>query len=533
MKIAIAQINSTVGDLDKNTEKIILFIANAKKAGADIVVFPELAITGYPPEDLVLKTQFVTDNLSCLEKIVKKSCDIAVYIGFVDRVKDDLFNAAAFIVEKKIKKIYHKINLPNYSVFDEKRYFKEGETPSLVTYKGVKIGLGICEDVWVNKSPYLKASKSGAKLMLNINASPYHIGKIKERGKILSALARKTKSYIVYVNMIGGQDELVFDGGSMVFGPKGNLFASASQYKEEMVVIDLEKKEKINPWLDHPSEIYGALVLGTKDYVEKNGFSDILIGLSGGIDSALTLVIAVDALGKEHVHPVFMPSQYTTDQSYTDSKILCENLEVEMLEISIKDVFDSYLKKLNPQFKGKPQNIAEENLQARIRGNYLMALSNKFGWLVLTTGNKSEMSTGYCTLYGDMSGGFSVLKDISKTLVYELSNFRNSAWKEKGLIPQSIIDRPPTAELKPDQKDQDTLPPYDILDKIMHSYVEENKCGGEVCKIHGIDKKIVDKIVKMIDFSEYKRRQAPPGPRITPRAFGKDWRLPITNRYFR
>ena len=533
MKLALAQINPTVGDLDGNTRKIIDYINKAEKERADIVVFPELAITGYPPEDLLLKDQFVMDNLSCFTKIKQASDKIAVYIGFVDKKGKDLFNAAAFIVDCEVKKLYHKINLPNYSVFDEKRYFKDGKNYSIGNYKGQGIGLGICEDIWVKDSPYLEASKAGASIMLNINASPYHLGKIKEREKILGKLAKKTKAYIVYLNMVGGQDELVFDGGSMVFGPKGEKVASAIQYKEELLFVDLGQKNKTAPWLDRSSEIYNALILGTSDYVKKNDFSDVLIGLSGGIDSALTLVIACDALGKDKVHPVFMPSQYTANQSYKDARKLCENLGIEMIEISIKDLFNVYLKELAPHFKGMVQNIAEENLQARIRGNYLMALSNKFGWLVLTTGNKSEMSTGYCTLYGDMSGGFSVLKDISKTLVYELSNFRNSAWKEKGLIPQSIIDRPPTAELKPDQKDQDTLPPYDILDKIMHSYVEENKCGWEVCKIHGIDKKIVDKIVKMIDFSEYKRRQTPPGPRITPRAFGKDWRLPITNRYFR
>lgn len=532
MKIALAQINPIVGDIKYNTEKIIDFILTAKLNGADLVVFPELAITGYPPEDLVLKPQFVLDNLSALEEIVKQSYDIAVCIGFINQKHGNIFNAGVFINDSKIKGIYHKMNLPNYGVFDEKRYFKEGDKPLVVSFNGIKIGLSICEDIWVENGPYKEEAKNGAKIILNLNASPYNIGKTKERENILRKRSKALKTTIVYVNMVGGQDELVFDGGSMVFNPSGKKIACANQFKEELLFVALDKeKTKANqvlPQLDSNSEIYEALVLATRDYVVKNRFSEVLIGLSGGIDSALTLLIAVDALGKDKVHAIFMPSQYTSEQSRLDAKKLCKNIDISLIEIPINEVFDSFLDKLTPNFNGKPLDITEENLQARIRGIYLMALSNKFGFLVLTTGNKSEMSTGYCTLYGDMSGGFAVIKDIPKTLVYKLTEWRNKQGEE--IIPQSIIKRPPTAELKTNQKDQDTLPPYEILDSIIKAYVEENKSFKQIIS-RGFDEDIVRKVLNMIDFSEYKRRQAPPGPRITSRSFGKDWRLPITNHY--
>jgi len=526
MKIALAQINPIVGDLEGNAKKIIEYIGKAKKQGAGLVVFPELAITGYPPEDLVLKPQFITDNISALKNIVKASKGIGVYVGFVDKKGNDFFNAGAFIDNGKIVKIYHKNNLPNYGVFDEKRYFKEGKEPAVVNFKGVKIGLGICEDIWVEKGPYKGEAKAGAKIILNINASPYHVGKIGEREKVLAKRAKATKAHIVYVNMVGGQDELVFDGGSMIINSKGKLIASAPQYKEELLIFD-EKGGKITPRLDQMSEIYYALMTGVRDYVEKNKFGGVIIGISGGIDSALTAVIACDALGSSRVHTIFMPSQYSAKQSLDDSISVTKNLGVKMDIIPIKDIFSQYLSTLAPNFRGKPANIAEENLQARIRGNILMALSNKFGWLVLNTGNKSETSTGYCTLYGDMAGGFSVLKDIPKTLIYKLVKWRN---KKKMVIPQSIIDRPPTAELKPNQKDQDTLPPYEVLDPIIKAYVEDNSSVKQMIA-KGFDKATVSKVVSMIDRSEYKRRQSAPGTRITHRAFGKDWRLPITNRY--
>jgi len=522
MKIALAQINPTVGNLEGNAKKIIDYIGRAKKQGADLVVFPELAITGYPPEDLVLKPQFITDNINALKKIVNASKGIGVYIGFVDKKGKDLFNAGAFINNGNIIEIYHKNNLPNYGVFDEKRYFKEGTKASVVSFKGVKIGLGICEDIWVKKGPY----KGGTKIIININASPYHVGKIGEREKVLAKRAKATKAHVVYVNMVGGQDELVFDGGSMVINSKGKLIASASQYKEELLIID-EKGGKITPKLEPLAEIYEALITGVRDYVDKNKFGGVIIGISGGIDSALTAAIACDALGSSRIHTIFMPSEYTAKQSLDDSRSVTNNLGVKMDIIPIKDIFSQYLSTLAPNFRGKPANIAEENLQARIRGNILMALSNKFGWLVLNTGNKSETSTGYCTLYGDMAGGFSVLKDIPKTLIYKLVNWRN---KKKMVIPQSIIDRPPTAELKPGQLDQDTLPPYEVLDPIIRAYVEDNKSVQQIIA-KGFDKATVLKVISMIDRSEYKRRQSAPGTRITPRAFGKDWRLPITNQY--
>ena len=527
MKLALAQINSTVGDLSGNSKKIIDNINRAKREKADLVIFPELAVTGYPPEDLLLKPQFVAENIACLKDIAKQTKDIAAYIGFVDSKQKKLFNAGAFIVNGKIKEIYHKMHLPNYGVFDEKRYFTEGSKSSVIKYAGMKIGLGICEDIWVEGGPYIEEAKAGAKLILNINASPYHVGKIKTRQSMLSKRAKNTKASVIYVNLVGGQDELVFDGGSMVFDPKGKLIASASQYQEELVVFDLNKEGGIDPWLDQMAEIYKALVLGTKDYVEKNGFSDVVIGLSGGIDSALTLTIAVDALSKSRVHAVFMPSEITAEQSFNDAKKVADNLGIELKVIPIKNIFSSYNSELTASFKGRSMDVTEENIQARVRGNLLMALSNKFGWLVLTTGNKSEMSTGYCTLYGDMAGGFSVLKDVPKTLVYKLVEWRN---KKGEVIPESIIKRPPTAELKPNQKDQDTLPPYEILDPIMQAYVEDNKSLTQIVAA-GFDEEAARKVILMIDHSEYKRRQAPPGPRISRRAFGKDWRVPITNKF--
>ncbi len=523
MYLALAQTNPTVGDLAGNKDKIIRLLKQAKIENIDLVIFPELAVTGYPPEDLLLKPQFISDNISALKEIAKSTKGIAAYIGFVDRDGKDLYNAGAFIEDGRIRSIYHKMNLPNYGVFDEKRYFKEGKRPMIVRYKGMRIGLGICEDIWVEKGPYRK----GTDLILNINASPYHAGKIKEREKLIKARAKGSRGYVAYVNMVGGQDELVFDGGSMVYSPKGKLVAACDQYQEELLMFDLENDWMKNKWLDELPEVYEALKLGVRDYVEKNGFSDVLVGLSGGIDSALTLAIAVDALGKDWVHPVFMPSEYTSEQAFVDASAVERNFGLSLPVISIKEVFSSYLNVLRPNFKGRPANITEENLQARIRGNYLMALSNKFGWLVLTTGNKSEMSTGYCTLYGDMAGGFAVLKDVPKTLVYKLVDWRNKNGK---VIPESIIKRAPTAELKPNQTDQDTLPPYEVLDAIMRAYVEKNNSLPQIVA-KGYDKATVKKVISMIDRSEYKRRQASPGPRITHRAFGKDWRLPITNRY--
>lgn len=527
MKLALAQINPVVGDLAGNTKKIIDNITRAKALNADLVIFPELSVTGYPPEDLLLKPQFVADNIKALDEIVRASKGIAVCVGFVNRDKSGIYNSAAFINDRRLLGIYNKINLPNYSVFDEKRYFKEGEKALTVKLSGKKIGLGICEDIWSKKGPYLKEAKAGAKIIININASPYHIGKIKERETMLKQRAKQLKAALVYVNMVGGQDDLVFDGGSMVVSATGNIIANALQYEEDLLVVDLKEKTEAGKWFEELKEIYEALVLGVRDYVWKNNFVDVVIGLSGGIDSALTLTIAADALGPEHVHAVFMPSQYTSEQSYNDSKELSQNLNIDMKSIPIKNIFALYLSEITPYFKGRDADIAEENLQARIRGNILMAFSNKFNWLVLTTGNKSETSTGYCTLYGDMAGGYNVLKDVPKTLVYRLTKWKN---KKNYVIPKSVILRAPTAELKPNQKDVDSLPPYELLDPIIREYVENNKNLKQIIEM-GFAEDVVKKVASLIDHSEYKRRQSPPGPRITRRAFGKDWRLPITNRY--
>ena len=527
MRLALAQINPCVGDLKGNTDKIIENIAKAKREKADLVIFPELAITGYPPEDLLLKPQFIADNLACLHNIQSASKDIAVFVGFVASIGKDLYNAGAFIENGRIREIFYKNNLPNNSVFDEKRYFKEGRKASIVNFKKIKIGLGICEDLWVEKGPYLAEAKKGAKLLVYINASPYSRGKVKQREALVCARAKKTKTTIAYVNMVGGQDELIFDGGSMVVDPKGKVLARSKQFREDLQIIDINKASAVPEWMGEKQEIYEALVLGVRDYVQKNGFSKVVIGLSGGIDSALTLAIAVDALGSQNVSAVFMPSKYSSQQSYDDALLIANNLSVNFSNIKITELYERYLLELQPIFKDLAPNLAEENLQARIRGTILMAISNKFNWLVLTTGNKSETSTGYCTLYGDMAGGYNVLKDIPKTLVYELVDYRNTVSQD---IPQSIIKRPPTAELKPNQKDQDTLPPYPALDQIMEEYVERNKSIKEIVKL-GADENYAKKVISMIDYSEYKRRQAPPGPRITERAFGKDWRMPITNKY--
>lgn len=523
MKIAIAQINPTVGALEKNAQKIIDHIKIAKEKGAELVVFPELAITGYPPEDLLLKPQFIDDNLSALHSVIKASTDIAVYVGFVDKIKEDLYNAGAFIVNGKLVKVYHKMNLPNYSVFDEKRYFKEGKTPVTVSYKGLKIRLSICEDVWTKTK-----GKSGPKIQLElvINASPYNIGKQAERESIVKKRALSTKAHIVYVNMVGGQDELVFDGSSFAFNSKGEKTAAAPNFREEIVIFE-DKLALVCDCSTGISEVYEALKLAIHDYVDKNGFKDVVIGLSGGIDSALTATIAADALGTGRVHTIFMPSQYSAQQSKDDSKALTKNLGIHLDIIPITEIFEMYLSDITKYFRGRPEDTTEENMQARIRAVILMAMSNKHGWLLLSTGNKSETSTGYCTLYGDMAGGFNLLKDVPKTMVYELSKWRN---EEKEVIPKSIIERAPTAELRPDQKDQDTLPPYDVLDKIIEAYVEKNKSAKQIIAM-GIEMEVVKRTIRMIDMSEYKRRQSAPGPRITSRAFGKDWRLPITNGY--
>ncbi|MCX5681217.1 MAG: NAD+ synthase [Candidatus Omnitrophica bacterium] len=545
IRIALAQINTTVGDLKGNSQKILDYTANAARMSANVVVFPELALTGYPPEDLLLKKHFVDDNLCALKAITPAIKNIVAVIGFVDRDNQGLiYNAAAVISNGKLKGVYRKNNLPNYGVFDEKRYFAKGDGIKIFNYDGLTFAVNICEDIW---------TKAGAQILLNLSASPYHAGKTKEREKILVACAKKNRVFVAYCNLIGGQDELVFDGSSVIFSPQGKAIACGKAFEEDLIVADIQvpatrissKAIVVGAWplaqgkvfitgkkerkLSSHEEIYKALVLGTRDYIRKNGFQKAVIGISGGIDSALVAAVTRDAIGKENVLAVSMPSPYTSKGTRADARLVAKNLGIHFQEIPIKKVFGAYLETLKPVFKGLKPNIAEENIQARIRGNILMALSNKFGHLVLTTGNKSEIAVGYCTLYGDMAGGFAVIKDVPKTTVYQLAHFVNqkAGWP---IIPQSIIARAPTAELKKNQKDQDTLPPYDVLDKILKAYVEEDKELSRLPQGKS-GAHVIKKITSLIDRMEYKRRQAPLGVKITPKAFGKDRRLPITNQY--
>lgn len=570
-RVGLAQINCTVGDLEGNTKKIIQYVDKAKKMGVELICFPELAVTGYPPEDLLLKPQFIEDNLKALKKIISKTENLTAIVGFVDK-NGEIYNSAAIIHNRKLIDVYHKINLPNYGVFDEYRYFQPGEKVSVYQLSDLVFGVNICEDIWYPEGPAKAQALLGeAELIINISSSPYHLGKWKEREKMLSTRANDNRVFLLYNNLVGGQDELVFDGMGMIFSPQGKTLIRGKQFEEDLIIADLDldevfrarlqdskwrkereriksetvkkivitekvkkrKKPKIRrievEVLDPIAEVYKALVLGTRDYIKKNGFTKVVLGLSGGVDSALVAVIAKDALGKENVISVFMPSAYTSKRSYEDAKKLAQNSGVRFIDLPIEKILESYFSTLSSEFKGKKQDVTEENLQARIRGNLLMALSNKFGWLVLTTGNKSELAVGYSTLYGDMAGGFVVLKDIPKTLVYKLARYRNSLEK-KEVIPEDILKREPTAELKPDQKDTDTLPPYPILDPILKYYVEDDK-GFKEIKDLGFDEKTISKVIRMVDRSEYKRRQSPPGIKITPRAFGKDRRLPITNKY--
>ncbi|WP_456381540.1 NAD+ synthase [Persephonella sp.] len=568
LRLALSQINCTVGDIEGNSEKIISAIHTAKKHEVDIIAFPELAVTGYPPEDLLLKPSFINKNLQYIEKIARESKDIISIVGFVDKV-EDIYNAAAVLLNGEIVARYHKNYLPNYGVFDEVRYFQRGNEIVLLNIQGYKVGLSICEDIWYPENPISIQAIEGAELVININASPYHIGKVRDREEMLKVRARDNLISIAYVNLVGGQDELVFDGNSIVVGPDGLVISKGKAFEEDLIICDIDLdaifrkqlkdnrlrnlraeykreervieiplnytiKDKIEVVpqrieLDQTEaeEIYSALVVGLRDYIHKNNFQKVVIGLSGGIDSSLTATIAVDALGKENVKGVLMPSRYTSKESIEDALQLAENLGIETFTIPITDIFDTYIKELEPVFKGLQPDVTEENLQARIRGNILMALSNKFGWIVIATGNKSEMSVGYATLYGDMVGGFAVLKDVYKTRVYELAQYRNSI---SPVIPQRVLEKPPSAELRPDQKDEDELLPYVILDEIIYLYVEEDMSAEDIAKM-GFDRKDVEKVIKMIDRNEYKRRQAPVGIRITPRGFGKDRRMPITNRY--
>ncbi len=571
LRLAMAQINPTVGDLRGNARKILEYAKKAAASGCDLVIFPELAITGYPPEDLLLKPKFIEDNLKTLTELARSIKGITAVVGFIDS-KDDIYNAAAVCHKGKVVDVYHKMYLPNYGVFDERRYFRAGTTALNFTLKGIKIGVGICEDIWYPEGPARVQALSGARLIVNINASPYHMGKALVREEMLVTRALDNCIAIAYNNTVGGQDELVFDGHGLIISHDGAIVARGRAFEEDLIIADLDfasacsdrihdprrrasaiggtsgelreiilddlpprKKPAIRPAAQEEAagqgtdEILDALILGTRDYVRKNGFSHVVIGLSGGIDSSLVAAVATAALGPENITGVFMPSEYSSKESLEDASGLAGNLGIELLTVPIGEAFSTYKEMLKDAFAGRPADSTEENLQARIRGNLLMALSNKFGWLVLTTGNKSEMSVGYATLYGDMAGGFAVIKDVPKTLVYKVASRFNER-SGATVIPERVFIKAPTAELRPNQTDQDTLPPYDVLDRILKAYVEEDRSLDEIVAM-GFSKALVKKVTRMVDLSEYKRRQAPPGIKITPRAFGRDRRMPITNGY--
>ena len=572
LRIGMAQINTTVGDFAGNLKKILEAIGQARALGVDLLTFPELAICGYPPEDLLFRPQFIQENLRCLEKVVADSSGLTIIVGFVD-AKEDIYNAAAVIHNGKLAGVYHKIYLPNYGVFDENRYFRAGCECPVYIIAGVGVGVSICEDIWYEAGPATIQAYSGAELIVNISASPYHFDKGNFRERMMATRASDNVAIFAYNNLVGGQDELVFDGNSMVLDEKGQLVARGKQFEEDLITADLDIESVFRTRLhdprwrketrlleekggrgtrlvlseepssapkpaltprqvevrDIPAEVYKALVTGTHDYVVKNGFEKVLIGLSGGIDSSLVAAIAVDALGSSNVVGVTMPSRYTSETSISDAELLAGNLKMRCLNISIEKAFKAYLETLAGVFEGVEPNVTEENLQARIRGNILMAISNKFGWLVFTTGNKSEMATGYTTLYGDMAGGFAVIKDVPKTLVYELARYRNSA-AGSDLIPSSVLNKPPSAELRFEQLDSDSLPSYDRLDPVLTAYVEEDKSIEQIVAM-GIDEAVVKQAARLVDGSEYKRRQSPPGIKITPRALGRDRRLPITNLF--
>ncbi len=569
LRICLAQLNFTVGDFEGNVSKILDAVKRAQENDADIVVFPELAITGYPPEDLLLKPQFIEKNIEALNYVVSEVKDIVVVVGFVG-VDEDIHNSAAVIYNGKLIDVYHKMFLPTYSVFDEDRYFKKGDRITIYEINGCKVGVNICEDIWYPDGPAHLQALAGAELIINISASPYYAGKRDYREKMVSVRAMDNIAMIAYMNLVGGQDELVFDGGSFIVSPLGEIFARAKIFEEDLLFADidiesvlrirlhdprmrkesdeakrvverifvspyriLERKEIVTEKVENPpieEEVLKALIVGTRDYVRKNGFEKVLIGLSGGMDSSLVAAIAVEALEAENVIGVLMPSQYTSKESLEDAQTLAQNLGIKTYTVPITRIFEVYKQELRENVWGDmPEDVTEENIQARIRGNILMALSNKFGWLVLTTGNKSEMSCGYATLYGDMAGGFAVIKDVMKTFVYRIGRYYNK-WKGREIIPERVFIKPPSAELRPDQTDQDTLPPYEILDPILKAYVEEDRSYKEIVAM-GFPPEIVKKVLRMVDVNEYKRRQAPPGIKITPRAFGKDRRLPITNKF--
>jgi NAD+ synthase (glutamine-hydrolysing) len=530
MKIAIAQINCIVGDLEGNAAKIAEYAQRAKAQGAAVLLTPELSLCGYPPEDLLLRDGFYHACDTALGALAQHAQGIILIVGHPHKVGKSCYNAASILRDGKVVSTYHKHALPNHSVFDEERYFAHGKEPCLIELDGIKFGINICADVW-HEQAAIRAKEAGAEVLLVLNASPYHFNKQATRYETIRDRIGDTGLAVVYANLVGGQDELVFDGASFVMDHEGMLTHQFKAFEEVLGYVEF-RDGKLVPGVHEGVEkeeasIYRALCLGVRDYIQKNKFPGVLLGLSGGIDSALTLAVAVDALGADKVRAVMMPSPYTAQISKDDSREMVKLLGVRYDELDILPTFTALQDTLAPQFKGLPADTTEENLQARIRGTLLMALSNKTGSLVLTTGNKSEMTVGYATLYGDMAGGFAVLKDVSKTWVYRLSNYRNTLGR---VIPERIITRPPSAELKPDQTDQDSLPPYDVLDAIMACYVEKNKSIGEIVAL-GYAEADVRRVVKLVRIAEYKRRQAPVGVRITDRGFGKDWRYPITVRY--
>ena len=567
LRVALAQLNPTVGDLDGNVAKILHAYDLAEEAGCDIAAFPELSVTGYPPEDLVLKPGFVADNEAALARLAGHTGRCVAVFGYVDE-DFDLFNAAAVCADGRVLGTYRKRLLPNYAVFDEARYFTPGadtDPLELFVIGGVNVGVSICEDIWSPDGPLAIQADGGAELAVNINASPYHRGKAADRERMLATRAADSHSALVYVNQVGGQDELVFDGCSLAFDAEGNLLDRGKQFVEDLVIIDVpiiatyrqrlldprgrtaqrslptvlvstrpvEQTERLDnsiaELLEPVDELYHALVLGTRDYCVKNGFTDVVIGLSGGIDSTLVAVVAADALGADHVHGVSMPSRYSSDHSKSDAAKLAANLGLDFRTISIEPAFAAYLNMLDESFAGRKPGLTYENIQSRCRGQLLMALSNEFGWMVLTTGNKSEMAVGYFTIYGDSAGGFAVIKDVLKTRVYDLCRYVNErAGRE--VVPESVITKPPSAELRPDQRDDQSLPPYEVLDPILELYVENDRTAAEIIEA-GHDPDIVRRVTRLVDLAEYKRRQSPPGVRVTTKAFGRDRRLPITNGY--
>jgi NAD+ synthase (glutamine-hydrolysing) len=568
IRLALSQVNFAVGDISGNSQKVRQAIESARKEGADIVCVPELAITGYPPEDLLLHPQFVSDNIVATETLARYTKNIVAVVGFVHRVDGDLYNAAAVFSNGKLVDVYHKIHLPNYGVFDEKRYFRSGDRAGVYKLGDVRFGINICEDIWLPDEPIRsQTARGGADLIINLSSSPYHALKPRDRETMLASRARDHHAYVAYCNLVAGQDELIFDGMSMVLGPDGQTLARGAAFKEDEIIIDLDvtkaqalrkaaKKSKVKPtlpakpvnlgrlakppkprsapkiapFMSPDAEVFDALVLGVRDYVRKNGFKEVVLGLSGGIDSTLVACIAVEALGPEKVVALSMPSMFSTEHSKTDADKLAKNLGITIHRVAINEIYDAYVRALKPLYKNLPFSVAEENLQARARGNLLMGFSNKFGHLVLTTGDKSEMSMGYSTLYGDMAGGLAVIRDVYKTRVYQLCRYFNHR-KGNQAIPPNIFVKPPSPELRPNQKAQDTLPPYEILDPVLECYIEHNLSVDEIMKKTGAGKDLVRRIVNAIDHNEYKRRQAPPGLKVTPRAFGKDRRFPITNQY--